>query len=123
MPPLRWMWLFDQFTVPDCADNPRAQRRGRIVPGSENVMRNAQVTLAASLAIAACIAAPAAADEVSDFYKGKSINVVVGHEPATGFDIYARVLARHLSRHIPGNPTIVVQNMLGASGLVAANWL
>jgi tripartite-type tricarboxylate transporter receptor subunit TctC len=66
---------------------------------------------------------PAAADEVSDFYKGKSVNIVVGHEPATGFDIYSRVLARHLGRHMPGNPSIVVQNMTGASGLTAANWL
>src|SRR5262245_18285175 len=65
----------------------------------------------------------AAADEISDFYKGKSVNIVVGHEPATGFDIYARVLARHLGRHVPGNPGIVVQNMTGASGLAAANWL
>jgi tripartite-type tricarboxylate transporter receptor subunit TctC len=67
--------------------------------------------------------APAAADEIADFYKGKSVNIVVGHEPATGFDVYARVLARHLGRHIPGNPNIVVQNMTGASGLTAANWL
>ncbi len=66
---------------------------------------------------------PASADEISDFYKGKSVNIVVGHEAATGFDIYARVLARHLGRHIPGNPSIVVQNMTGASGLTAANWL
>jgi tripartite-type tricarboxylate transporter receptor subunit TctC len=60
---------------------------------------------------------------VPDIHKGKTVNNVLGHEPATGCDVYARVLARHLSRHIPGNPTIVVQNMLGASGLVAANWL
>jgi len=73
--------------------------------------------------IAAGAAIPAGADEISDFYKGKSVNLVVGHEAATGFDIYARVLARHLGRHIPGNPAIVVQNMVGASGLVAANWL
>ena len=50
----------------------------------------------------------AAADEVADFYKGKTVNIVVGHEVATGFDIYARVLARHLGRYIPGNPAIVV---------------
>jgi tripartite-type tricarboxylate transporter receptor subunit TctC len=86
-------------------------------------MHSKFIHVAASLAVAVCVAAPAMADEVSDFYKGKSVNIVVGHEPATGFDVYARVLARHLSRHIPGNPTIVVQNMLGASGLVAANWL
>ncbi|MEA2903694.1 MAG: hypothetical protein QOI12_1081 [Alphaproteobacteria bacterium] len=69
------------------------------------------------------LGAQAAADEVADFYKGKTFNIVVGHEVATGFDIYARTLARHLGRHIPGTPAVVVQNMVGASGLTAANWL
>jgi tripartite-type tricarboxylate transporter receptor subunit TctC len=72
---------------------------------------------------AAMLASPAAADEVSDFYKGKTFTVVVGHEVGTGFDIYGRTLQRHLSRHIPGNPVVVVQNMTGASGINAANWL
>ena len=79
--------------------------------------------IVAAGAVCAVLAVPAAADEVADFYKGKSVNIVVGHEPATGFDIYARVLARHMSRYIPGNPAIIVQNMVGASGLTAANWL
>ena len=79
---------------------------------------------AAGILLAAAVAAsPAAADEISDFYKGKSVNIVVGHEPATGFDVYARVLQRHLGRHIPGSPNVVVQNMVGASGITAANWL
>ncbi len=86
-------------------------------------MRNAKPAIAAAILLATGAAIPATADEVADFYKGKSVNLVVGHEPATGFDIYARVLARHLGRHIPGNPNIVVQNMVGASGLTAANWL
>jgi tripartite-type tricarboxylate transporter receptor subunit TctC len=80
-------------------------------------------TIAAVLLATSVSAQSVAADEIADFYKGKSVNIVVGHEPATGFDIYARVLARHLGRHIPGNPNIVVQNMTGASGLTAANWL
>jgi tripartite-type tricarboxylate transporter receptor subunit TctC len=63
------------------------------------------------------------ADEISDFYKGKTVSIVVAHEVGTGFDIYARALAPHLSRHIPGNPGVVVQNMVGASGVVATNWL
>lgn len=66
---------------------------------------------------------PAAADEIADFYKGRNVTIVVGHQVGTGFDIYARVVARHLSKHIPGNPGIVVQNMVGASGITAANWL
>src|SRR5262245_2375359 len=72
---------------------------------------------------AAMLVTPAAADEVSDFYKGKTFTIVVGHEVGTGFDIYGRTLQRHLSRHIPGNPVVVVQNMTGASGINAANWL
>ncbi|MCC6890720.1 MAG: hypothetical protein IT536_19520 [Hyphomicrobiales bacterium] len=84
------------------------------------VVRIVATTLVAAAGIAV---APARADEVADFYKGRSVNIVVGHEAATGFDIYARVLARHLGRHIPGAPGIVVQNMVGASGLNAANWL
>jgi tripartite-type tricarboxylate transporter receptor subunit TctC len=68
-------------------------------------------------------ASPASADAVADFYKGKTVSIVIGHEVGTGFDIYGRVLARHLPRHIPGNPSIIVQNMTGASGITAANWL
>jgi tripartite-type tricarboxylate transporter receptor subunit TctC len=64
-----------------------------------------------------------AAENAADFYKGRTVTIVVGHEVGTGFDIYGRVLARHLGRHIPGNPSIVVQNVVGASGIVAANWL
>jgi tripartite-type tricarboxylate transporter receptor subunit TctC len=63
------------------------------------------------------------ADDVADFYKGKTFTIVVGHEVGTGFDIYSRVLARHVGRHIPGHPSVVVQNMVGASGVAPANWL
>jgi tripartite-type tricarboxylate transporter receptor subunit TctC len=79
--------------------------------------------LALAVATAVLAASPAAADEIADFYKGKTVTIVVGHEAGTGFDIYARALQRHLRRHIPGNPTVVVQNMNGAGGIVAANWL
>src|SRR6476660_8577877 len=65
----------------------------------------------------------AAADEVADFYRGKAFTLVVGHEVGTGFDIYGRTLQRHLGRYIPGNPNVVVQNMVGASGVLAGNWL
>src|SRR5262249_6510820 len=65
----------------------------------------------------------AAADEAADFYKGKTFTVVAGHEVGTGYDLYARSLARHLGRHIPGNPSVMVQNIIGASGIAPANWL
>lgn len=58
---------------------------------------------------------------VADFYRGKAIQIVVGHGAGGGFDIYTRTIGRHLGKHIPGNPSIIVVNMLGAGGLVAAS--
>ena len=52
-----------------------------------------------------------------------NLQIVVGHEAGTGFDLYARTLARYFPAHLPGKPTVVVQNMVGASGLTAFNWL
>ncbi|MDF2115642.1 tripartite tricarboxylate transporter substrate-binding protein [Roseiarcaceae bacterium H3SJ34-1] len=63
------------------------------------------------------------ADPIDEFYHGRTMSIVVGHEPGTGFDLYSRSLARHMSRFVPGTPTIVVQNMVGASGLNAISWL
>ena len=79
--------------------------------------------IASAIGVLVAVAQPALADEISNFYKGKTVSIVVAHEVGTGFDIYARMLAPHLSRHIPGNPNVIVQNMVGASGVVATNWL
>jgi tripartite-type tricarboxylate transporter receptor subunit TctC len=79
-------------------------------------------SLFASVVLLAAVTG-AHADDVADFYKSKTFTIVVGHEVGTGFDIYSRVLARHIGRHIPGNPSVVVQNMVGASGVTPANWL
>jgi tripartite-type tricarboxylate transporter receptor subunit TctC len=65
--------------------------------------------------------ATARADSVADFYKGKTINVIVGFGPGGGYDAYARLLARHFGKHIPGHPSIVVQNMTGGGSVRAAN--
>jgi tripartite-type tricarboxylate transporter receptor subunit TctC len=65
----------------------------------------------------------ARADDVADFYKGKQISVVVGYGPGGGYDLYARLLARHMGKYIPGAPTLVVQNMPGAGSLRATNWI
>jgi tripartite-type tricarboxylate transporter receptor subunit TctC len=62
-------------------------------------------------------------DSAADFYRGKSLNIIVGHEAGTGYDFFGRTLARHITRHLPGNPGAVPQNMPGAGGLRAANWL
>jgi tripartite-type tricarboxylate transporter receptor subunit TctC len=78
----------------------------------------------AAMAIAAlCAAVPAHADAVADFYKGKQVNLIVGYGPGGGYDVYARLLARHFGRFIPGNPNVIVQNMPGAGSLRAVNYL
>ncbi len=65
----------------------------------------------------------ARADQVADFYRGKTVNVWVGYGPGGGYDLSARVLARHMGRHLPGEPTLVARNMPGAGSLTLANWL
>jgi tripartite-type tricarboxylate transporter receptor subunit TctC len=68
-------------------------------------------------------ALPASAESAADFYKGKQVRVVIGYASGSGYDLYARFLARHIGRHIPGNPSVVPQNMDGAGSLRAANWI
>ena len=81
------------------------------------------IGLGASLGAWLTASAARAADPVADFYSGKSVQLVIGYAPGGGYDIYARALARHMGRHIPGNPSIVVQNMPGAGSIKAANYL
>jgi tripartite-type tricarboxylate transporter receptor subunit TctC len=69
------------------------------------------------------LAAPAAADAVSDFYKGKTVTVVVAAGPGGGHTKYTQYLAPYLEKHMPGNPSFIVQNMGGAGGTKAANFL
>jgi tripartite-type tricarboxylate transporter receptor subunit TctC len=68
-------------------------------------------------------AGAAIADNVADFYRGKTVTMVVGTPAGGGYDIYARLLVRHLAKHIPGNPTIIVQNKPGAGSVIAANYV
>jgi tripartite-type tricarboxylate transporter receptor subunit TctC len=66
---------------------------------------------------------PAHAQTIADFYRGKQITLVTSASVGGGYDQYARLLAKHMPRHIPGEPNIIVQNMVGAEGLRAANYL
>ena len=80
------------------------------------------LALAASAA-AAFAPTPARCDDVSDFYAGRTVQLVIGYATGGGYDDYARMLGRHIGRHIPGHPTVVVQNMPGAGSIRAANYL
>jgi tripartite-type tricarboxylate transporter receptor subunit TctC len=71
----------------------------------------------------ALVAGNGAAQTPEEFYRGRAITLVIGSGPGAGYDVYGRLLARHMVRHIPGQPHIVVQNMPGAGGIKAANYL
>src|ERR1700689_3569197 len=81
------------------------------------------IRCAAALLAGLLLMPQARADAVADFYKGRAITLIVGYGPGGGYDLSARLLARHLGRHIPGNPTVVVQNMPGAGSLRVTNYL
>jgi tripartite-type tricarboxylate transporter receptor subunit TctC len=72
---------------------------------------------------AAALATPVAADAISDFYKGKRLQMLVGSSPGGGYDTYARMVTRHLGRYIGGNPRFIVKNMPGAGGVIVTNFL
>jgi tripartite-type tricarboxylate transporter receptor subunit TctC len=79
-----------------------------------------QTALAALMWI---LSGAAHANPVAEFYRGKNIALVIGYTAGGGYDLYGRVLARHMPKHIPGNPTIIPQNMPGAGSLKAANFI
>ena len=72
------------------------------------------------LTLAAAVAA--GAQNPADFYRGKNIALAISFSPGGGYDLYARTLARHMGKHIPGNPILVPQNMPGAGGLRVAQY-
>ncbi len=81
------------------------------------------VTLVGVGLLLAAAATPAQAQSVADFYKGKTVNVLIGVGVGGEYDLQARLVARHIGKHIPGNPNVVPQNMVGAGGINMANHL
>ncbi len=80
-------------------------------------------TCGVAFAVALQSAVPARAEAPAEFYKGKNVELYIGYSVGGAYDLYARVIARHLGKHIPGNPTIVPKNLEGAGSLRLANWL
>ena len=79
--------------------------------------------LIAALALGCFLFAGLFPARAADFYQGQTLRLVVGSAPGGGYDTYTRMIARHLGRYIPGHPNTVVENMPGAGGLVAANYI
>jgi tripartite-type tricarboxylate transporter receptor subunit TctC len=81
------------------------------------------LALSAALCVAGLSPSPALAQNAGDFYKGKTVKVFIGYDPGGTYDLTGRVVAKHIAKHIPANPTVVPQNMPGAGSLVLANYL
>jgi tripartite-type tricarboxylate transporter receptor subunit TctC len=77
----------------------------------------------AAFAIALALASPARAQTAEEFYRGRTVTILVGFTAGGGYDLYARLLGRHIGQHIPGNPTVVVQNMPGAGSMKATQYV
>jgi tripartite-type tricarboxylate transporter receptor subunit TctC len=80
-------------------------------------------TFSLSVGIIGLILVSGVALAAAPFFEGKTIRIIVGYSPGGGYDAYARVLSRHMGRHIPGNPAMIVENMAGAGSLISANTL
>ncbi len=81
-------------------------------------MRGARARVA-YLTLLALLGVAHGAPAQDDYYRGKTIRIVVGYSAGGGFDTYARAIARHLARHVPGKPSVIVENMPGAAGLAS----
>src|SRR5262245_56528924 len=90
------------------------------------IMMGKAAMIGAAVGLALLAAAPVQAQQpqpVADFYRGKTLRMLIGYGPGGGYDIYGRLVAEFLPRHLPGNPTIITQNMPGAGSFVAAKYL
>ena len=88
--------------------------------------RYSRLTMCAvmAVALAAVSVGPSSSSAAEDvFFKGKTIRIVVAFSVGGGFDLYSRAIGRHMGRHVPGNPTFLIQNMTGAGGLISANYV
>src|SRR5262249_11747459 len=86
-------------------------------------MRKALMIGAAAASVAATPVSSVQAEPIADFYRGKTLRMLIGYGPGGGYDIYGRLVAEFLPRHLPGNPTIIAQNMPGAGSFVAAKYI
>jgi tripartite-type tricarboxylate transporter receptor subunit TctC len=115
-------WLAGGWHLPRSSRDGMARRREAKMAGRRREIDVAALAIGWGVTLT-CAPEPARSDDISDFYAGRNVQLIIGYAPGGGYDDYARMLGRHIARHIPGNPTVVVQNMPGAGSLRAANYL
>jgi tripartite-type tricarboxylate transporter receptor subunit TctC len=79
------------------------------------------LAILAAFSLSLVLLASTGMSATDEFFKNKTVRIIVGFAPGGGFDIYSRAIARHMGKHVPGNPIFVVENMTGAGSLIAAN--
>jgi tripartite-type tricarboxylate transporter receptor subunit TctC len=97
------------------------RERDEAPKGTNMAMRTVSAVAGSALILILGSAPAMAAAAADDFFRGKVVRIIVGFSPGGGFDTFARAVARHMGKHIPGNPTVIVENMTGAGSLIAAN--
>jgi tripartite-type tricarboxylate transporter receptor subunit TctC len=101
----------------------RPRAHGRVGSSGPRAGTNGRSRWPLSLFAFLTVAAPACGQDATDFYRGRQLHMIVGSAVGGGYDLFARIVARHMVRHIPGNPGIIVQNQPAAGGVVMANQL
>ncbi len=87
------------------------------------MLRVVSKAVAAAVAAAAVLLPASVHAQASDFFKGKTVTIYIGTPVGGGYDLYGRLLARHLGRHLPGHPNVVASNMPGGTGIICANYI
>jgi len=104
----------------------RGREQVASAPRANSISHKRAASIAAAIALAAttlALSVPLKAEPVADFYRGKTLRMLIGYGPGGGYDIYGRLVAEFLPRHLAGNPTIITQNMPGAGSFVAAKYI
>ena len=102
--------------------SPTMSRLAKKSPRNRSGMRTTAAIFAVACTLAVVCGA-AVADPIADFYSGKTIRLIVGGSTGGGYDAVGRLLARHIGRHVPGNPDVIVENMSGAGSLILMNYI
>src|SRR5438105_11251084 len=102
--------------------DPRPWAPAGVVSGDRGMNITQGPANAIAIALVTGLPSSAHAQGVVDFYRGKTIEFLIGASPAGGYDVVGRLIANHMPRHVPGNPAIVARNMPGATGLIMTNY-
>jgi tripartite-type tricarboxylate transporter receptor subunit TctC len=107
-----------------CVRRPKRATRAALQRRTRRAAVRRFLVCAVLAALGSCLArSPTQAQSIEDFYKGKTLRIVIGYGPGTGYDFYLRALAAHIGAHIPGKPNVVPEYMPGAASLTMANYL